>query len=786
MPEETLRRLEFDLVVQWLAGLTQSPPGRERALVLRPLADRPAVELALAEAQEMIDLQNAGSAPAFGGLIDLLPLLTPTLLAGGRLDPLDLLAVGSALATAADCRRFFAAHSGSVHLQRYVAQIDPCKALAAQLRKSLGLRGEILDSASPLLGRLRDELRDQRQTLRRRLETLMADANLAGVFQDQLVTERGGRYVLPVKADFRGKVKGFVHDASASGQTLFVEPAVALDGNNHLHTLQRQIDQEEERILLALSSQVATAADVLRCNQQQLAHLDLRGAVARLARICDAVRPQLVDAPLLDLRQARHPLLLADAKVAARVVPIDLRLGASASVLVVSGPNTGGKTVALKTAGLLLLMLQSGLPIPCHPDSQVHLFGRIFADIGDEQSIAASRSTFSGHLLRLRQILAEADSDSLVLLDEAGTGTDPAEGAALILAALDHLRAVGARVLLTTHLNLLKGYAQLTDDVENAAVEFDPKTLLPTYRLHYGIPGESGALAIARHYGLPEAVLQRAESYLGSGEQAGRELIERLNTLVRELDAERVETARLLLEARQDRDRRRQLLQELEGQKADLLSKTLRRGEQAVQKAERDVRQLLERLPAAQQLPEKAEVVAAVKQIKRQLQQETPRKSSSRRAPHSVTAGEVLHVPGLGVDAVVLRPPVHGSIELDIQGKKLRLMADQLEQYAPRRFAGRAPAAAHIRSFVARENLQSRLLLVGQRVEAALPLLERFLDDALLHGQREIEIVHGTGEGILRRAVRELLAGHRGVSAFHAADSAQGGDNVTVVQMRDQ
>jgi len=784
MFEETLQRLEFDLVVQWLADLTQSPPGRRRALALRPLADRAAVERALDETQALIALQDTGNAPGFGGLPDLDGLWTPALFAGDRLDVDDLLAVAAALEVAGACKRLFTAHPPAPAIVPYIDSIEPCSELAKALKKSFGVRGEILDTASPQLGQLRGELREQRQDLRHNLETLLADEKLSGVFQDQLVTERQGRYVLPVKADFKGQLKGFVHDASASGQTLFIEPASALEGNNRLLTLLRRIEQEEERILRELSGRVAAASEALRCNQQQLAHLDLRGAAGRFAHATGAVRPQLVDAALLDLRQAKHPLLLADPVKAAKVVPIDLRLGEQAAVLVISGPNTGGKTVALKTAGLLLLLLQAGLPIPCHPDSRVHLFGRIFADIGDEQSIAEARSTFSGHLLRLRQILAEADSEALVLIDEAGTGTDPAEGAALILAALDTLRGKGARVLLTTHLNLLKGYAQLTDGVENAAVEFDPQTLRPTYRLHYGIPGESGALAIARHYGLPDEVLQRAEDYLGEGEQAGRALIEQLNTLVRELEAERGETAELLATARRERDKRRRLLQEFEQQKEALLSKTLRRGEQAVKKAEREVRQLLDKAPQTLKLPEQAEMVSAVKKVGAQLRQEAPQPAGKVRLPKEVQAGEILRVPGLGVDAVVLRVPAVGPLELEVQGKKLRLPLEQLEQYAPRRLGGRKRQPAHIRGKIERDGFESRLLLVGKRVEAALPEIERFLDDALLHGLREVEIVHGSGEGILRRAVRELLAGHRGVTAFHAGAVEQGGDNVTVVQMR--
>ncbi len=781
---ETERLLEFDKTVRLLSGYTQTEPGRKRALGLKPLEHSAAVRQSLAEIAEAVRLLDASSAPAFGGLHDLTAPLAGLRVEGNWLDAEALQAVLSSLETAAGCCVFFRQRQGVPQLAALVDGIDPLRSLAATIRSCVGRRGEILDSASAGLARIRKEVGALRAAVRAVMEEMLASDALAGALQDRLITERNGRYVLPVKSDFRGKVKGFVHDTSASGQTLFIEPARTLEKNNRLQSLLREEQQEEIRILQELSAMVAGERRQILANQEILTHLDLRFASARFARDCDGHAPHLVDVPVLELKQARHPLLLfapdgTPLKKAA--VPIDLNIGGDRSVLVLSGPNTGGKTVALKTAGLLLLMVRAGLHIPCHPDSRVHLFSRLFADIGDEQSIEASLSTFSGHLTRLRRILDEADGDSLVLFDEAGTGTDPGEGAALIIAAIDALRERGSKVVLTTHLNLLKGYAQLHEDVENAAVEFDPDTLRPTFRLHYGIPGESGAFTIARHFGLPEDILQRAEAYLGRGEQEGRELIGRLNDLVQTLEEERREAAAQLESARRERSRRKHLLRELEEQRAELLERALRKGEALVREAEIEVRQLLARAGETKRLPEQAEVVAAVKGVGKKLERAKTAPKPGKKA-RDVVPGEILHVPGLGVDGVVVE--VSGKrIDLDIQGKKLRLTADGLEQYAPRRFAEKRNTAT-VRGRVERERFASRLLLVGKRVDDALPELERFLDDALLHGIRELEVVHGAGEGVLRKAVRDCLKVHSGVTAFHAAGPNQGGDNVTLVEMR--
>jgi DNA mismatch repair protein MutS2 len=787
MMEETLRVLEYEKISGILAGFTATTPGREKAVALRPLSSDSEVAASLAQTSEMVSLLASAGAPPVGGNRDLRQMLRQLRAEGAWLAPEALLDVLSSVEAAADCRRYFSNAQEAPRLAERAAELVPLSDLRQQIRGAVGSRGEILDSASFELGDLRHEIQQTRTRIRRTLERLLSNENLASAFQERIVTERGGRYVVPVRADHRGQVKGFVHDESASGQTLFVEPTVVLEENNRLQTLIREEQREIERILRRLCALVRRDAEALAANQEILAHLDFTAACGRFSVACDGSAPQLSQEPLIELCGARHPLLLINPDGSARgidAVPVDIRLGEGRDTLVISGPNTGGKTVTLKTAGLLLLMARSGLHLPCRPESRVHLFRRIFADIGDEQSIEESLSTFSGHLTRIGRILGEADDDSLVLLDEAGTGTDPAEGGALALAVLDALRARGTRVILTTHLNLLKGYAHLREGVENAAVEFDSVSLSPTYRLHYGIPGASNAFTIARRLGLPDDVLQAAGRYLGEGEREGLELIEELNRLRKDLEAELEEAHRLRSEAAIERERRRRLLHELEGQKRTVLEKAARRGEERVKAAERSLKSLLEEARQGSAAPpERARLAGELHQVRQDvatLKPESPRKG---RAPREVRPGEILRIPALGAEGEVVRV-VGAEVELTIAGKKLRRPLNELEQPSPRRFAAKRKSGGAVKSHIEREGFQPRLMLVGMRLDDAIPLLERFLDDALLHGMKHLEVVHGSGEGILRRAVRDALARHREVSAFHGADPNQGGENVTVIELR--
>ncbi len=785
--DELLRALEFDKVRQLLAGMTVTEPGRAALLALTPLAQRDEVALRLAETMELVAYMASASLP-LAGSAELRPLLRELKVEGSWLSPEALLSVADSAAAAAACRKALGENDETPKLKSRVEGLAPLPALLKAIRRSIGARGEILDQASATLSELRRASVQLRGRIRQSLEGLLHNEQLSGVFQDRLVTERGGRYVLPVRSDHRGRVKGFIHDESASGQTLYVEPASVLERNNELISLLRETQREEERILRHLSAMVRGEVTVLLQNQQVLAHLDLLGAASRFARACDATAPHLAAVPCVALYGARHPLLLfqADGRRSDKeVVSIDLCLDEEELALVVSGPNTGGKTVALKTLGLLVLMVKAGLPIPCQPESRLYLFGQLYADIGDDQSIEESLSTFSGHLLHVRKILERADCESLVLLDEVGTGTDPAEGGALALALFDTLATRGARVMATTHLNMVKGYTHLQKKMRNAAVEFDAETLAPTYRLHYGIPGASNAFAIARRLGIPDDVLDLAESYLDPEERQGLSVLEELNRLQAELVHQRRETDELRRAAARDRDKRRRLLAELEEGKKELLDKAAKRGEALVRKTEARLNEVLQQTSQPETtLPEQARLRGEVRELRSEVgqwRQEPPRPAAT---VYEVAAGEIVRIPALNVEAEVVT--TRGKmVELLVRGKKLRQPLRALETYSPRRFARRGKVNAVSKSTLAERELQSRLLLVGKRVDEALPLLARFLDDALLQSQREVEIVHGSGEGILRKVVREELARHRAVAAFSAADIAHGGENVTVVTLKE-
>lgn len=777
---DSLALLEFPRITGHLAGLTRTAAGRALALSLRPLIDPAAIEVALHEAAEAIRLLGDKGPLPVGDGEDLLPLLEQVKVEG-RFLPVEAFApVRAAAEAAAACRATLTDHAAWPLLGAHATALVPQPQLVAAIRRSIGPRGEILDGASSELGRLRREVQTVRSRLKRQLDGLLADERYAGIFQEQLITDRNGRYVLPVRTDHSGRLRGFVHDVSASGQTLFVEPAVTLDHNNRLQTLLREVLREEERILLQLTAMVRAAGAELAGNQAVLALLDLRQAVARFAGEIDATIPVLARTPLLELVDARHPLLVL--KPGAAVIPIELRLGEEERTLVISGPNTGGKTAALKCAGLLVLMARAGLPLPCAPGSRLFPFAPVMADIGDEQSLDRSLSTFSGHLSRVRDILTGAGAQSLVLLDELGTGTDPGEGGALALAVLDQLHRNRAKVIATTHLHLIKGYAHLEEGVMNAAVEFDAETLQPSFRLHYGIPGASHAFTIARRLGLPDDLLARADRYLGQGEREGLSVLERLQALRAALDEELQAAGDLRRQAAREHEQQQRLRVDLESRQRTILEEVRQRGSRLLSDAEEQLRALFREarqgtLPPAR---EQARLATEVRSLRNRLPQ--PQAVPPGVVPTRVAVNEMLFVTALGVDARVVGS-AGPTVELELGGKRLRQPLTTLRQYQPPRLAPPPAKGAKVRDRVERRAFRPRLLLVGKRVDEALTLTAAFLDEGLLHGEKRLEIVHGAGEGILRRAIREFLAGRSEVTAFGAAGISEGGDNVTVVEL---
>jgi DNA mismatch repair protein MutS2 len=652
------------------------------------------------------------------------------------------------------------------------------------LQDAIGSRGELLDSASPALGNLRYQIRQMRSRIKQQLDLLLTSEQYASCFQERLVTIRNGRYVVPLKSDCRGRLKGYVLDESASGQTLYLEPAQVFDNNSQLQQLLREEQREERRILLQLADLVRHDSISLEANQRLAALLDLRFASGRLARGYAGVRPLLVAAAEVELRQARHPLLMEKGGRfdAAAAVAIDILLPADSHALVISGPNTGGKSVALKTLGLQLLMLRSGLRVPCHPDSRLHLFKQLHVDIGDEQSIEQSLSTFSGHLLRIRQILEQADSETLVLLDEAGSGTDPAEGAALVQALLDQLGRQGAKVLMTTHLGQLKHFADSQPGIENAAVEFDPVTLVPTYRLRYGIPGASSALATARRLGLPKALVERAIAYLGQEEYDQSHLLARLNQRQQELDHELVLARQARIDAEAAQQLRRRQLEELKGRKKEVLRKATRQADELIVETEARMKQLRKRSSGSLTPAEAVDAKRLLGEARDKIKPYRPQARKPQSAVQDLRPGELVTIVSLGIEARVEK--VAGKkVELLVAGKRMRQPLDALEQFSPRRFFSQKERQGQVTRQPLERQVSVQLKLIGRRLEDAMTELQRFVDDARLSHLQRIEIIHGSGEGILRRAVREQLAKEPDVTAFYAAPIDQGGENITIAEL---
>ncbi len=785
--EAALQRLEYPRLRALLAGQTQSEPGYLQAEQLLPFSDQAVVEKALTEVDEAAQWLLDGQAPSLGGCWDLSPLLKLVQAEGSLIGGEDLLKIAQSLRVMEDCRLWFKSSPQQPLLCQLATGMTALPELQRRLQDSIGSRGELLDSASFELGDLRYQIRQSRSRIKQQLDQLLSGDHSSNLFQERLITIRNNRYVVPLKSDCRGQVKGFVQDESASGQTLYIEPSQVLEGNNRLQQLAREEQREERRILLQLAGLVRRDSAVLDKNQTLLGQIDLRFAAARLSRNYAGCRPELVDESIIELKQVRHPLLM---EVEGRfdlsaAVAVDILLKDGCQALVISGPNTGGKSVALKTLGLLLLMVRSGLHIPCHPESRFHLYRHLYVDIGDEQSIEESLSTFSGHLLKVREILEKADAETLVLLDEAGTGTDPAEGSALVQAVLDQLCQQGAKVLLTTHLGQLKHFADGHAAIENAAVDFDPETLAPTYRLRYGIPGASSALTTAKRLGLPDPVIQRAVQYLGAEEHDHSVLLTRLNERQQQLDQELSLVKQSRIEADIAQQLRKRQLNQIKGKKQEILTRATRQAEELITATEARMKTLRKRQPGSvspqQAIADREELTVAREEL-------TPFKPKQKKVgvvPEELKVGEIVQVFSLGIEAQVER--LHGeSVELRVGSKWMRQPLNALEQFKPRRFVVPTNKSESVSRTVIERQISTRLKLIGQRVDEALAHLERFIDDALLHNLQQVEIIHGAGEGILRRAVREHLAGESAVTAFYAAPADQGGENITIAELSGQ
>ncbi len=817
MDDRYLQVLEFPKILKRLSQYTAFSAGRDLALALKPSPDWREARRRQKETGEARKLLEVKTDLSLSGARDVRPLLKDAGL-GAVLLPADLLDIRATLISGRTLKRTLTRLAAQFPLLADKAsRIEECAHVVAEIGRCLNERGEVVDKASQALARIRRELKEAHERLLDKLDRIVASPANASFLQEPIVTQRSGRYVIPLKAEFKGRIPGVVHDQSASGATLFIEPLATVELNNRWRELQLEEEREVQRILTALSALVAEESAFIERTVQVLAELDLAFAKARYADETQSVEPRLVPfrrrrrsqriwnpphkakangqettpgvqhpGSTIQLQKARHPLLDP-----ATVVPIDVHLGDGYFILVITGPNTGGKTVSLKTVGLLSLMAQAGLHIPAEEGSTLSVFSGIYADIGDEQSIEQNLSTFSSHTTNIINILEQADSHSLVLLDELGAGTDPSEGSALARAILSHLLRRRITTLVATHYPELKVYAHATPGVENASVEFDLETLAPTYELRIGLPGRSNAFAIASRLGLASEIVHEARSLISSevletegllaevkqlreealaarqaAEEARREaqaLEEELRGRLARIEEERRE----ILNAAREEARRElaALKEEMRKIRANLSVASLRRG---VPKAE----------PPEQPLAQAAEKLA---ELERGVAPLEPARQPLPEIGEPLSVGDLVWVEGLQAGGELIE--LDGD-EAEVQVGHFRVRA-RLEELRRRMTDGEPPPAGEKASLLGVQHPSPglELDLRGLRVEEAIPRLDKHLDDAYLAGLPSVRIIHGKGTGALRRAVREQLEEHPLVASHRPGDQHEGGEGVTVAEL---
>ncbi|CAN5682993.1 endonuclease MutS2 [soil metagenome] len=798
-----LRALEFDRIVAAVVARAQTPMGGARLSDLEPASDSRAVAHALAATAEAVrflaDGQILLQAPA-----DLEEVLAAVTVEGRALEPTQLLALavflGSVDSTASGIRR---ARTAVTNLRRIADTTASFQREIADVRKKIDPGGEVVDDASPELRSLRDRLRKQRARLRGTLESYLRGKDTAKYLQQQIVTDRNGRYVLVVRAEHRSAIPGIVHGSSGTGASLYLEPLSTVEINNDIVALAQQEAEEVHRILVGLTDLFRARGTELQCTVDAATELDVLQAKAQFSIRVDGVEPKIAADGRLELRGARHPLLTGTA------VPVDVLLIPPVNVLVITGPNTGGKTVALKTAGLLPLMAQAGLLIPATDGSQIPVFKSVFADIGDDQSIAANLSTFSSHIRNIVDMNAALELPALVLLDEAGAGTDPLEGGALAMAMIEHFRKRGATVVATTHYDSLKTYAATTEGVMPAGFGFDPQTFAPTYRLNYGSPGSSLALEIATRLGMPPEIIEQARAYRSERESQLADHLARVERDLQALEHDR----RLAARERQTLEETSAKLQardhELRHREETFRKRLDERIEERLRDAKREIDVVVEALKAktnrlafeaerrsARLIPTgetggaRSEARAAIDAIGERLRTSSPESGTAAAALPAQTrpaaAGDRVIVGALGLEGIVQN--VHdGSAEVDVRGKRLRARIADLRVVTTAASVAAQPSRVRVNV-----DLQPRsggalteINLIGNHVDEALTRLERFLDETLISETKTLRIIHGYGTGQLRRAVADFLKTHPLVASYGPAPDNQGAGGATVVELKE-
>ena len=784
MDERTQRVLEFDKIKKRLLTHHETELGKELTVSLEPITDLEEIRQLQKETSEARELLlREVNLPSLGGMRDVKASLQRARL-GSVLEPEELLDIKQTLGVARQIKGFLLDRKDIYPKLAYLAaKVSALRELEEIIGKSIGDQGEVLDEASAALENIRRQTKNLHSRIRERMEQILRRADYQKMFQESIITIRSERYVVPVKQEFKNQFPGVVHDQSASGATLFIEPMLIVNLNNDLRRLVLQEKEEIIKILTQITLRVSTHSIEIESMLEVMAQIDFILAKGRLSEKMNAISPVLNNHGFLKINKGRHPLL------GEKAVPTDVHLGKDFRILVITGPNTGGKTVTLKTIGLLTLMTQAGLHIPAEEGSIIAIFSRIYSDIGDEQSIEQSLSTFSSHMTYIAQMLPQVHQRSLVLLDELGAGTDPTEGAALAMAILEDLYNRKARVVATTHYSELKKFSYSKEGIENASVEFNLETLSPTYRLLIGVPGSSNAFAIAERLGLNLDIIENAKEKITQGDREVANILRNLEENKIRAEQERWAVDALkneVEEIKQNYQRRKERLQESYDK---ILARAYEKAEQVIRKTEQESRLLIEELKKAQQEKNVQEALQQAREKMNSLEKSVGEKGEKKvRVGKALTEQEIklgmeVYVPKLGQKGQILsKPDNRGEVQVQLGIMKINLHLSALEKTQENTQQKQKTNVEKL-SFNKLQHISPELDLRGMLAEEALARLDKYLDDVNISGLNQVNIIHGKGTGALRQAVHQYLKIHPLVDEFHLANFNEGGDGATVIRL---
>lgn len=784
--KRALKTLEFDKVREQVANFCTSSLGRTQLDLLEPSIVLHEVERLLDEMDEGLDLLRVRGNVPMGGIFDVRAHARRAQI-GGMLSPTELMEIASTIRASRILRQFLEAVEASedIKIPFFIERKQALPILTAlehEIIACIDDNGAVLDSASSQLRTIRQQLRSQESRVREKLESYTRGKNASKMLSDSIITIRNDRFVIPVKQEYRGNYGGIVHDQSSSGQTLFIEPDAVVQANNEIRRLKMKEQEEIERILLALSLEVQTVAHDIFGLVQILGEIDVILAKAKYGQAHKCTKPTVNDQSIIRLVKARHPLLNIEEAVANTI-----EFGDDITAIVITGPNTGGKTVTLKTVGLCTLMAQAGIPIPALDGSEVAVFDQIFADIGDEQSIEQSLSTFSSHMVNIVDILSKFDERSLVLFDELGAGTDPQEGAALAISLLDEVHGRGALVMATTHYPELKAYGYNRPGVANASVEFDVESLSPTYKLLIGVPGRSNAFEISKRLGLPKHIISHAQSFTGTDRHEVESMIASLEASRKQSEKDAEQSSVLRLESEKIKADLSAQLQQLEEQKDKVEQKAKDKARKIVDDARREAEGIIAELRTmqknAQHVIKDHELIDVRKRLEKAAPENTVLKKQQqiKARQMTLTKGDEVKVLSYGQKGILLDKVSSTEWSVQIGILKMKVAESDLEYLKPEK-QKQTVAMSHVKGRDTYVKLD--LDLRGERFEDAILRAEKYIDDAILSSYHQVSIIHGKGTGALRQGIQQFLKNHSRVKSYRFGEAGEGGHGVTIVELK--